>query len=199
MKKTLTALSLLILTMASAAFAADYDVDASHSSVGFNVRHIVGRVNGTFTDFSGSFSFDPKKVSEDHVDFTVKLASVNTQNEKRDTHLKSPDFFDVAKFPEMTFKSKKVTAAGKDKFKIVGDLTLHGVTHEETFAVDFGGIAKDPWGNTRAGFSATTTLNRKTYGIIWNKTLDSGSLMLGDDVNVTLQIEAIQKAAAAAK
>ena len=192
-------ISLLALTFSAMAHAADYDVDPAHSSVGFNIKHMVGKVNGSFTDFSGNFSFDPKKVTEDKVDFSVKMASVNTQNEKRDKHLQSADFFEVEKYPTMTFKSKKVTAAGKEKFKIVGDLTLHGVTREETFLVDFGGIIKDPWGNMRAGFSATTTLNRKNYGIIWNKTLDAGSLMLGEDVNVSLQVEAVQKAADAAK
>jgi polyisoprenoid-binding protein YceI len=198
MKKTIFTLSLLALAFAGLAHAADFDVDPAHTSVGFNIKHLVGRVNGSFTDFTGTFSFEQGKPAKDKVEFTVKTASINTQNEKRDTHLKSPDFFDVAKYPTMTFVSKKVVAAGKDKLKVTGDLTLHGVTHEETFNVEFGGIAKDPWGNTRAGFSATTTLNRKTYGIIWNKTLDSGSLMLGEDVNVVLQVEATQKADATA-
>ena len=191
MKKSQLLLLAASLAVASVAQAANYDVDPSHSSVGFNIRHMVGKVNGLFTDFSGNFSFDDKKPTASSV--------VNTQNEKRDKHLQSPDFFDVEKFPAMTFKSRKVVAAGKDKYKVIGDLTLHGVTKEETFVIEYGGTVKDPWGNQRSGFSASTTLNRKDFGIIWNKTLDAGSLMLGEDVNVSLQIEAIQKSDAPKK
>lgn len=197
MKKHLL-IAVASLLAVSAAHASTYDVDSSHSSVGFSVRHLVSKVNGSFKDFSGTINFDPKKATASSAEFTVKIASIDTQNEKRDGHLKSPDFFDTEKFPTMTFKSKKVIAAGKDKYKLIGELTMHGVTREETFVVEYGGNAKDPWGNNRAGFSATTTLNRKNYGIIWNKTLDTGAVMLGDDVAVNLSIEAIEKAAAPA-
>lgn len=196
MKRTISLLAIAIAFGAHTVFAADYDVDPAHTSVGFNIRHMVSHVNGTFKDFTGNFSFDAKKPSASVVDFSVKTESIDTQNEKRDKHLRSADFFDVEKFPNMTFKSTKVTPAGKNKYKVTGDLTLHGVTRPETFDIEFGGEMKDPWGNQRAGFSATGTINRKNYGIIWNKALDTGAVMLGDDVNVAIQVEATQKAAA---
>jgi polyisoprenoid-binding protein YceI len=193
-------LGTLVTCFAGASFAADYTIDPTHSSINFTIKHLVSKVNGRFNDFSGTFSFDPKKLGESKADVTIKTASISTENDKRDTHLKSADFFDVEKFPTITFKAKKVTAAGKDKFKLVGDVTMHGVTKEETFDIEFGGAAKDPWGNMRSGFTATSKLNRKDFGIIWNKTLDNGGYMLGDDVAIVLQLEGTEvKAAAAAK
>ena len=138
-------LTTLVTCSASASFAADYTVDPTHSSINFTIKHLVSKVNGRFNDFSGTFCLDPKKLADAKADVTIKAASISTENEKRDTHLKSADFFDVEKFPTITFKAKKVTAAGKDKFKLVGDVTMHGVTKEETFDIEFGGAAKDPW------------------------------------------------------
>lgn len=190
------AIATVLMTLASPiAQAAEYSIDPSHSSVSFTIRHLVSKVTGRFNDFEGTFTFEAKKPEASEANVTIKTASITTENDKRDTHLKSPDFFDVKKFPTITFKSKKITADGEGKYKLVGDVTMHGITHEETFAVEFGGTMKDPWGNNRAGFSATTKLNRKNYGIIWNKTLDTGGYMLGDDVDVVLNIEAIEKTA----
>lgn len=193
-----TALITLVspLVHSHSAFAADYTIDPAHSSVNFTIRHLVSKVTGHFKDFNGSFSFDPKNVSAAQATFSIQTASISTDNDKRDTHLKSADFFDVKKFPTITFTSKSVTPNGEGKFKLTGDVTMHGVTHSETFNVEFGGTMKDPWGNNRAGFTATTKLNRKNYGIIWNKTLDNGGYMLGDDVDVTLQVEGTEKTAA---
>lgn len=185
------------VAMASlSARAADYVVDKDHSHVGFTVRHIVSHVQGSFKDFAGQFTFDPKKPSTDKVSFTVQTASISTDNEKRDNHLKSPDFFDVAKYPTMTFESTSVAPAGHDKYRIKGKLTLRGVTRPVTFDVDYLGTAKDPWGKTRSGFTATTRINRKDYGMVWNKALDAGGLMVGDEVAVKLDIEAVEKAQA---
>lgn len=187
--------SLALATLASiSARAAEYKVDKDHSHVGFTVRHLIGRVHGEFKDFSGGFSFDARKPSADKVTFTVQTDSVSTDNLKRDNHLKSPDFFDVAKYPAMTFESTEVTPDGHDKYKVKGKLTLRGVTRPVVFHVDYLGTAKDPWGNTRSGFTATTAVNRKDFGMVWNKILDAGALMVGNKVDVKLDVEAVEEA-----
>lgn len=173
--------------------ATHYTVDQSHSHVGFKVRHLVSKTAGEFRDFEGEFTFDPAHASASTVKLTAKSGSINTNNEKRDQHLKSGDFFDVEKFPTLTFESKKVTSTGKDKYNVEGNLTIHGVTKPATFAVEYTGAAKDPWGNNRVGFNATTKVNRKDFGIVWNKTLDTGGLMIGEDVEVALEVEGIEK------
>jgi polyisoprenoid-binding protein YceI len=185
----------LAMSVSAVVWGADYSVDKDHSRVGFSVRHLVSHVSGNFKDFSGTFKFDAKKPEASKVDFSINAASINTDNDKRDAHLKSPDFFDTAKFAKITFEGKKVTADGENKFKVDGDMTMHGVTKPVTFEVEYLGREKDPWGNYRAGFSATTKLNRKDFGLTWNKVLESGGMMVGDDVEVSLQIEAVEKAA----
>jgi len=186
----------LVTLTSQVALAADYSIDPTHSSVSFTIRHLVSKVTGHFNDFEGAFTFDAKSPASAQANVSIKTASISTDNEKRDTHLKSPDFFDVKKYPAITFKAKTITADGEGKYKLVGDVTMHGVTRAETFALEFGGTVKDPWGNNRAGFTATSKLNRKNYGIVWNKTLDNGGYMLGDDVDVTLQVEGVEKTAA---
>jgi polyisoprenoid-binding protein YceI len=196
--KTLLALiASAALFAANAALAADYKIDASHSSVGFGIRHLVGKVKGQFKEFEGTFSFDAKKPAAATGKFVVKTASISTENEKRDEHLKNEDFFDVKKHPEMTLDKIKLAPKGKDKYKMTGELALHGVTKPVTFDLAYNGSAKDPWGNTRAGFTATGKINRKDFGISWNKALDAGGVMLGEDVEIELQIEAIENAPAA--
>jgi polyisoprenoid-binding protein YceI len=177
-----------------AASAATYELDPAHSTVGFRVKHLVGRVPGRFTKFSGTVDYTPNKPETWKVEATIDPSSINTDNEKRDGHLKSPDFFDVAKYPEMTFKSTKVTDVKGDTAKLEGNLTMHGVTKPVVLDLEIGGTTKDPWGNEHAGFSAKGKLNRKDFGIIWNKTLDSGSLMLGEDVEIAIEAEAQPKA-----
>ena len=194
----LTALASVVFV--SSAFAADYKVDPTHSRVGFTIKHLVGKVKGEFKAFEGTFKFDPASLGDASGKFTVKMDSINTNEPKRDGHLKSPDFFDVKKYPEMTLGKVAITqGSDKDKYKMTGDLTLHGVTKPVSFDVEYGGLAKDPWGNMRAGFSATGKINRKDFGIVWNKTLDAGGLMLGEDVSIDLEVEAIQAPAVAAK
>ena len=194
----------LSLTAAAAVLAASpvladtYVIDKNHSDASFQVRHMMSRVRGQFNDYAGSITVDPAKPESASVEFTLKAASIDTANDSRDKDLRSANFFDVEKFPEIMFKSTKVKAAGKDKYDVTGTLTIHGVAKEVTLPVQFLGFAKDPWGNDRAGFSIDTTINRKDFGIVWNKTLDSGGALLGDDVWVSINLETTKKKETAA-
>ena len=196
------ALATLALGAALAAPVAGdtFAVDRTHSSATFTVRHLTSKVSGRFKDFSGTITGDPAKPAQAQVEFTVKAASIDTDEEKRDTDLRSANFFDVDKFPEITFKSTKITpASGKDHYNVAGKLTMHGVTKDVVIPVTYMGSVTDPWKNEKFGFEATTTLNRKDYGIVWNKTLDNGGLLLADEVAVTVNLEAARKKEAAAK
>jgi polyisoprenoid-binding protein YceI len=175
-------------------FAVDtYTIDKVHSDVSFRVRHFVSKVRGNFTDFDGTIQIDQANPEASSVVFTIKTASINTNNEGRNKHLNSPDFFDTAKFPEISFQSTKIAPAGKDKYNVTGNFTMHGVTKEITLPVEFTGTAKDPRGSEKAGFELATTVNRKDYGINWNKALDNGSFMLSDEVAVTISLETVKK------
>ena len=191
--------ALLAALAAAPLFAADtFTIGKVHSDVSFQVRHFVSKVRGDFTDFEGTIQIDQAKPEASSVVFTIKAASVNTKNEGRDKHLNSEDFFDTAKDPEITFKSTKIAANGKDKYNVTGNFTMHGVTKEITLPVTYTGSMKDPRGTERAGFELATTLNRQDYGVKFNKTLDNGSLMLSDDVAVTILLETVKKAPEAA-
>ncbi len=194
--RKLLVLSAVLAVLSPAVRAETYEIDASHSQVGFRIKHLVGKVPGRFTGFSGTIEFTPGKPESWKVVAKIDPATINTDNEKRDGHLKSPDFFDVAKYPEMSFKSTKVTDAKGETAKLHGELTMHGVTKPVVLDLELGGTTKDPWGNTRAGFTATGKVNRKDFGIVWNKTLDAGGLMLGEEVSVSLDIESVLKAPA---
>jgi polyisoprenoid-binding protein YceI len=189
-------LALFLFTAAAAAplFAADtYTIDKVHSTVGFTVRHFASRVHGSFGDFEGTIQADTARPEASSVVLTIKSASIDTKNDKRDGDLRSENFFDVAKFPEIAFKSTKIAPTGKDTYAVTGTFTMHGVTKEITLPVTYLGSMKDPWGNERASFSLSTKLNRKDYGINWNKALDNGSLMLSDEVEITIDLETIKK------
>lgn len=192
MRHVLTA---LVLMSSLPAFAATYEVDAAHSQVGFSVSHMtVSKVRGAFGTVSGTIQYDPANVPATRVDGKVGIGSVDTANVDRDKHLVSPDFFDAVKFPEMTFVSKSVKNVTSTTFDLVGDLTLHGVTKEVVFKVNkLAPDVKDPWGNTKSGTTATTTLNRQDFGIAWNTKLDSGGYVVGDEVAVTLELELTKK------
>jgi polyisoprenoid-binding protein YceI len=188
------ALSLTLLLSASPVLAQEtWVADKTHSEVSFQVRHFVAKVRGNFRDFTGTVVANAAKPEASTVEFTIKTASVDTDNERRDNHLKSADFFDVEKFPEITFKSSKVKPAGKDRFEITGTLTIHGVSKEVTLPVNYGGVMvqknREGKENFKSGFETTTTLNRKDYGIVWNTVLDSGGTVLGDDVLVSINLE----------
>ncbi len=186
-----TPIALALTLAASAAFAQDvYNVDKVHSEVGFRVRHFVSKVSGRFDDFSGTISVVPGKPAASSVEFAIRTASINTANTGRDNHLRSADFFDAEKNPEITFKSTKIVPVDADTFNVTGIFTMHGTAKELTIPVDFGGTVTDARGTEKAGFSLATKLNRKDYGIVWNQTLDSGSMVLGDEVEITVNIEA---------
>ena len=174
-------------------FAETFTVDPGHSDASFRVKHLMSNVKGSFGEVSGNIEIDKGNPAASSVEFTVNAATIDTANENRDKHLRSADFFDVEKFPQITFKSSKIAAAGKDSYNVTGNLTMHGVTKQVTLPVTFLGFAKDPWGNDRAGFEVETTLNRKDFGLNWNKALDQGGFLLGDDVKVSIAIEAVKK------
>lgn len=199
MKKTLLILSMAMMAAPTALAGDVWKIDKGHSEASFQVRHLVTQTRGRFTDFDGQIVADSAKPEASSVEFKIKVTSIDTDVEDRDKHLRSPDFFDVATYPEITFNSTSVKSSGKDTYAVTGNLTMRGVTKQITLPVTFLGTAKDPWGNERAGFETTITLNRKDYGINWNKTLDQGGFVLSDEVKVAINIEAIkQKPAAAA-
>ena len=194
MIKNLIATIVAIAIAVPSLSAATWEIDKVHSSVGFVVRHlVVTKVMGKFDDFSGIISFDGKDFAAATVIVSINPASINTGNINRDKHLKSPDFFAADSLSQMGFKSKKVIAGKDGAFQIVGDLTMRGVTKEVTLDAVFNGTVKGMQGETRAGFSATTTINRQDWGVSWSKTLDSGGLAVGNDVNIVLEVEAVQK------
>ena len=194
-------LALLVASLAAAAAlsAETYTIDKNHSDASFQIRHFASKVRGRFGDFEGTIQADPAKPEASSVVFTIKTASIDTNQPDRDKHLRSADFFDVEKFPEITFKSSKFTPAGKDKYDVTGTLTMHGVSKEVTLPVTFLGSMKDPRGNEVASFEIETKLNRKDFGINWNKTLDNGGVMLSDDVDISISLETKKQANAAAK
>ncbi len=166
--------------------------DLVHSSVGFSVRHlVVSKVRGKFAKWSGTIRMDEHDLARAEVDVSIETASVDTGVEQRDNHLRSPDFFDVEKFPQLRFTSKKVEALGGDELRVTGDLTMHGVTREVTLEVEHAGRAKDPWGGARAGFSARTTLDRKDFGLGWNQLLEAGGVLVGERVDIEIEVEAV--------
>lgn len=184
------ALTLAFATAASAA-PATWTIDPGHSEVGFSIRHFFSKVPGTFGKFSGSVVYDPQKPENSSVKADIDPASIDTKNEKRDNHLRSEDFFDVAKFPALSFVSTKVTAAGDNKLKVDGNLTMHGVTKPVTLDVTFLGAGPSRAGEQRSGFEAVAKIDRKEFGIVWNKTLDQGGTMLGDDVDIHINVEGV--------
>ena len=196
MKRIIAAVATIFaLALPAVAPASTWTIDPDHSNVGFKVRHLmVSNVRGNFEKHVGTVEINDRDITKSTVSVTVDTASVNTNVAKRDAHLRSPDFFDVVKYPTMTFVSKKVVRAGQDRLKITGDLTLHGVTREVVLDVEGPSQeSKDPWGNIRRGASASTTVNRKDFGLLWNKTLETGGVVVGDDVTITLEIEMIKE------
>lgn len=192
MKKTLL-VALTSSLLAHHAYAADYQIDPSHSSVVFKVKHLaISSVPGRFGDVSGKFSFDPANVGASTAEARISAGSINTMDTKRDDHLRAGDFLDVTKFPAITFKSTKIEKVSDTEFKAIGDLTLHGVTKTVTLDVEYGGAAKDPWGKERAAFEAKTKINRKDFGLTWNKALETGGLVVGDEVQIALEVEGVK-------
>jgi len=182
----------LLLGLATAAGATTWKVDQAHTTVGFNVSHLFTSVHGRFDRFEGSIVFDPAKPDAAIVRATVEAASINTNNPKRDTHLRSADFFDVEKQPKLSFESTGgVTGMSGGRGKLAGNLTIHGVTKPVVFEVTYRGEGKDPWGNLRAGFAASSRINRKDFGLNWNEVLETGGLLVGDEVEIEIDAEGI--------
>lgn len=180
----------LIAAWSTVSAAAAWTIDDSHSQALFTVKHLmVSNVTGKMTGLKGTIDIDDSDVTKSKVDVTIDVNTINTDNAKRDVHLKSPDFFDTKKFPTMKFASTKVEKAGEG-LKVTGDLTMHGITKSVVLDVEGPTAAiKDPWGNEKRGVSATTKLSRKDFGLNWNKALEAGGVMVGDDVKVAIELE----------
>ena len=196
MKRMIVSISTIIaLALPTFAFATTWSIDPDHSNVGFKVRHLmVSNVKGSFEKHTGVVEINDKDITKSKVEVSIDTNSINTNVQKRDEHLRSADFFDVAKYPVMTFVSKKVSKAGKDKLKVTGDLTLHGITKQVVLDVEGPTKeSKDPWGVIRKGATATTKINRKDFGLVWNKALETGGVAVGEEITITLEIEMIKK------
>ena len=193
MLKKLFLVFALFFIFAQPSLAASYKIDSAHSEIGFTVEHLMFfKVSGFFTDFAGTIEADPATKTLTSAAATIQAASIDTRIEKRDDHLRSPDFFDVAKYPELTFVTKKVEGKGTD-ITVYGDLTMRGVTKEIVLKGAFVGENKDAWGNNRAGFAAKGMINRKDFGLTWNKVLETGGVTVGENVEISLQVQGIKQ------
>jgi polyisoprenoid-binding protein YceI len=172
-----------------------WEIDPAHSSASFSVRHMmISKVHGGFSKLSGRLKLDRANPAASSVEATIDAASVNTREEKRDEHLRSPDFFDVQKFPTIAFRSKSVKPAGAGDYRLTGDLTIHGVTKEVVLEVEgLDSEQKDPWGNVKIGASARTKINRKDFGLGWNAALETGGVLVGEDISITLDVQFVKK------
>lgn len=173
---------------------ATWVIDNSHSHVHFTVRHMmISKVRGSFEKFSGTVEFDEQNPANSSVEVQIEAASIQTRDEKRDGHLVSPDFLDAANHPYLTFKSKSVRVLDDSHGEIVGDLTIRGVTREVVLATEYNGQSKAPWGTTSAGFSATTKINRKDWGLNWNVALETGGVLVGEEVQIDIELEIVKQ------
>ena len=181
----------LFSLLSSPASAATYTVDADHTTVGFRIRHLLSYVQGQFNQFEGTFEYDPEKSEAWKVEAVVQAASIDTNVAARDKHLRSADFFDVETFPTLSFKSTQVTDVTPTTAKLHGLLNLHGVEKPVVFDLEILGVVKDPWGNTLAGFTARTKINRKDFGLTWNQAVETGQFLVGEEVEITLEVSGI--------
>src|SRR5579863_735097 len=179
---------------------ATYQIDPAHSTAHFVVRHMmITNVRGAFSNIQGTVLYDPADLASSKIDVSIPAGTVHTREDQRDAHLKSADFFDVEKFPKITFQSKKIERSGDDELKVAGDLSLHGVTREVILKVEGPTQEeKDPWGNLRIGASASAKIKRSDFGLTWNAALESGGVLVGDDVKIELEVSMIKSQAAAA-
>ncbi|MBI4431861.1 MAG: polyisoprenoid-binding protein [Candidatus Omnitrophica bacterium] len=193
MKRIAACFVLAGVLLSSPVFAATYKVDPAHSTVSFKIRHLFSQVQGQFNEFEGVIEYEPGKPETWKASGAIQTASIDTNVAKRDEHLRTADFFDAAKYPTITFKSVKFTDATDKGAKMEGLLSMHGVEKAVVLDVQAHGVGKDPWGNVRAGFSATTTINRKDFGLTWNETLETGQFLVGEEVVINLEIEGIEQ------
>jgi polyisoprenoid-binding protein YceI len=193
MIKQFTVLLIALFITIPTTFAATYQLDPAHTQIHFTIPHLmVFKVRGNFNDFAGTVQTDATSMTLTSAKATIQTASIDTRNQKRDKHLRSADFFEAEKYPEISFVSKQVTGSGSD-ITVVGDLTIKGVTKEVTLTGGFLGAATDPWGNQRAGFEATGKISRSEFGLTWNKALETGGVVVGDEVKIGLEVEAIMQ------
>jgi polyisoprenoid-binding protein YceI len=187
---TRRAVALAAVLAASPALGAEtFVIDKGHSEVGFQIRHMMSKVRGRFNEYEGRIQVDRAKPEASSVELTIQTASIDTGNANRDKDLRGADFFDVEKYPTITFKGTRITPKGKDAYAVTGTLTMRGVSKEVTLPVTFLGFMKNMRGQDAAGFETAVTLNRKDFGITWNKTLDAGGVLLGDEVYVSINLE----------
>jgi polyisoprenoid-binding protein YceI len=197
MSQRMPPLALAVLALSSVAAASTWDIDPAHSAAQFSVRHMmVSNVKGEFGKMTGTVTLDDKEISHSTAQATIDATTIDTREANRDKDLKSPNFFDVEKYPTITFKSTSFTKVGPEKYKVAGDLTMHGVTKPVVLDVEApDAVTKDPKGNEHRGASATTTVNRKDFGLTWNKPLEGGGVMVGDQIKITIDLELVKKAA----
>jgi len=170
-----------------------WEFDLTHSSINFAVRHLmVSKVRGRFSKWTGSIELDEQNPAASRTEVQIDASSIDTKEEQRDAHLRAADFLDVGKHPHILFRSTKVEAAGDSRYRMTGDLTIRGVVRPVVLDVEYAGRVKDPWGGERAGFTATTSIDRKDFGLTWNQTLDAGGVVVGDKVEIDLEIEAVK-------
>jgi polyisoprenoid-binding protein YceI len=173
-----------------------HTIDATHSEISFTVRHMMfAKVRGQFKKWTATVAYDPADPTKSKASIEIDASSIDTREAQRDGHLLSPDFFDVAKFPTIKFKSKRVESAGKDRFKLTGDLTIRDQTHETTLDVERTGGGKDPWGNERTGFSVKGSISRGEWGLKWNQALEAGGVLVSDKVDIEAEVQVVQAAA----
>ncbi len=172
-----------------------WQIDPAHSEINFTARHMmISNVRGQFEKFTGTVDFNEDAPAQSGVDVQIEASSINTKEAQRDGHLRSPDFFDAEHYPYLTFKSKSVVKTGENTGRIVGDLTMHNITREAVLEVEYAGQAKSPWGTTSAGFSATTTINRMDWDLNWNKALETGGVLVGDQIKIAIELEMVKQA-----
>jgi polyisoprenoid-binding protein YceI len=174
-----------------------WKIDGAHSGIHFSVRHmVIAKVRGGFKSWSAELDLDEKDLTRSSVTVSVDAASIDTRNEQRDGHLRSADFFDVERFPALTFKSKKVEKAGGDRYRVTGDLTIRDVTREVALDAELLGFGTDPWGKERAALSATASVDRREFGLTWNQALEAGGVLVGDRIEIAVEVQAVAQAGA---
>ena len=181
-------------TTTAPAITGNYTIDPVHSRIGFSVRHMmVSKVRGQFTEYTGSGYFNAEDPSQSHAELTIKASSIDTHNPDRDAHLRSNDFLAMEEYPEVTFKTTKVEPGAGGQFRVTGDLTIRGVTKPVTLELEYLGSTTDPWGKQRLGFEGGTRINRRDWGVNWNTTLEAGGVVVSDNVDLEIEIEAVKE------
>ena len=171
-----------------------WQLDKAHSSINFSVRHMmISTARGRFEEFEGTFEIDEANPAQSKIEVEIQAASINTKEPQRDGHLKSPDFLDVETYPTLTFKSKRVEKTDEQNVRLIGDLTIKGITQEVVLAVEYAGQAKSPWGTINAGFNAQTKINRKDWGLVWNVALETGGMLVGDEITISIELELVKQ------